>query len=231
MVAGLAGLSAGCATSYGPALSNSGVVPSHDLYLYGSHLAAGGATQVTSDGDSEPPASSALKASTESHEKAAKSEEKPSKAAVEHDPEATDAGVEITAGTYRGTDWVTIDLPGFPGSEQVDDKARVVLEKVGDGEYAFKVLDTNSGNELCSIQGTVSDGLIGFELGQSCFGGILGVPMETTLYEGEGRMAGESLEVTLGIELSLTSPDGDDLTGDLSYRFEGKLSEAASPKP
>lgn len=231
MAAGFLVLSAGCATSYGPALSNSGVVPSRDLYLYGSHLAAGGATRVTSDGDSESAAPDAPTASAEKHEKPTKAEEKPSKAAVEHDSEATDTAAEITAGTYRGTDWVTIDLPGFPGSEQVDDKARVVLEEVGEGEYAFKVLDTNSGSELCSIQGTVSDGLISFELGQSCFGGILGVPMETAIYEGEGRMAGESLEVTLGIELSLTSPEGDELTGDLSYRFEGKLSEAASPKP
>lgn len=233
MVAWLGALVAGCATSYGPALSNSGATPVRDLYLYGPHLGAERTAAVTTDDEfAASDASSPPVPTSEKREKPAKlREEVASRAAAERESGGETSAAAIVAGTYRGTDWVTIDLPGFPGSEQVDDQARVVLKELGDGEYAFTVLDTNSGNELCSVQGAVGDGLIGFEPGQACFSGILGIPMETSLYEGEGRLAGEKLEVTLGIELTLTSAEGDELTGDLSYRFEGKLSEAAPAKP
>jgi hypothetical protein len=226
LVGGSSVVLAGCATTYGPALSNVGAEPSYDVYLYGTHADAVTALPVTSDSNLD---SAKLVAAT----KDAPEPEKATRKTVAEDPaqhvaNKAESGTSIAPGTFRGTDWVTIDLPGFPADEQVDDKARVVLAKLdGESRYSFTVLDTNSGSELCSVEGAAANELIVFEPGQSCFGGILGIPMESALYEGEGRINEGSLEVTLGIELTVLSPDGDDLTGDLSYRFEGKLHEGS----
>lgn len=90
------------------------------------------------------------------------------------------------------------------------------------GRYSFTVLDTNSGSELCVVEGSLVGKDLVLDEGQSCFEGILGVPMDASLYEGEASLVGETLTVTLGVELTLARADGD-LTGELSYRFEGKL--------
>ncbi len=126
------------------------------------------------------------------------------------------------AGTYKGTDWVTITLPGFPDDEQVDDQARVVLAVLDKPErYSFAVLDTRTGDELCKIVGTLSASVITFDEEQSCFAGILGLPMEANMATGIATIDGSSLTVTLGVELSVDTPAAE-LTGDLDYRFEGK---------
>lgn len=126
------------------------------------------------------------------------------------------------AGTYKGTDWVTITLPGFPEDEQVDDQARVVLAVLDKPErYSFAVLDTRTGDELCKIVGSLRDSIITFDEGQSCFAGILGVPMEANMGPGMATIDGNTLTVTLGVELSVNTPNGE-LTGNLDYRFEGK---------
>lgn len=229
-VAGAVGLVFGCATTYGPAFSNAGSTQ-HDVYLYGAHAAASEAEASSTDEESSEEESADIEVASQKAP-ARPSKDKPSKTvgALEQDGGASDlVASQLTPGTYKGTDWVTIDLPGFPGSEQVDDKARIVLAAVsGSSRLSFTVLDTNSGNELCSVEGAVVNDLIAFDPNQSCFEGILGVPMRTSLYEGEGRMTDGGLEVTLGIELTLTSPDGDEIVGDLSYRFEGKLTAPSS---
>lgn len=126
------------------------------------------------------------------------------------------------AGTYRGTDWVTILMPGFPEDEQVDDQARVVLAVLDKPErYSFAVLDTRTGDELCKIVGTLKESVITFDEDQTCFAGILGVAMEANMSTGLATIDGKSLAVTLGVELRVNTPNGE-LTGDLDYRFEGK---------
>ncbi len=217
----------GCAAHYGPAFPNSARTKG-DVYLYGDHSTGRSA-------DEDEPASELVEADapsealTEKESAASDSKQTPSASKEAPDGEEVDVELEVTAitpGTYRGTDWVTIDLPGFPGSEQVDDKARVVVAALADSSrLTFTVLDTNSGNELCTVEAELIDALMAFDAGQACFGGILGVPMETSVYEGEGRTANGILEVSLSVELTLTSPDGDEIVGDLSYRFEGKLTD------
>lgn len=139
------------------------------------------------------------------------------------DDKPTDAkSAKSFAGTYKGTDWVTIALPGFPEDEQVDDKARVVLAVLDKPErYSFAVLDTRTGDELCKIVGTLSEAVITFDEEQACFAGILGVPMDANIATGIATIDGSSLTVNLGVELSVNTPNGE-LTGDLDYRFEGK---------
>lgn len=125
-------------------------------------------------------------------------------------------------GTYKGTDWVTISLPGLPEDEQVDDAARVVLTALGKpNRYSFAVLDTRTGDELCEIEGTAKNTLIAFDEDQTCFAGILGVPMEATMTTGIATISGGELSVSLSVELSVNTPNGE-LSGELDYRFEGK---------
>lgn len=213
---------ASCTRSYGPALGNTRSA-THDVYLYGPHEATsaahssgpdGSPAQATSDDGDDLP----VEAATVTHKQVVvKSDAEPSP--EQESPQKS----RSIAGIYRGTDWVTIDLPGFPENEQVDPKARVTLRKVNDaGLYDFTVLDTNSGAELCSVEATLTGELLAFEPGQSCFDGILGIPMDTTLYEGEGRVVNGTLEVTLGVEMTVSGTETE-ISGDLSYRFEGKL--------
>jgi hypothetical protein len=134
----------------------------------------------------------------------------------------TSASAGSIAGSYKGTDWVTITLPGFPDDEQIDDKARVVLAALDKPtRYSFAVLDTRSGDELCKIEGTLSESIITFDEEQTCFATILGVPMQAVTSTGIATVEGDTLTVTLGVVLTVSTPNGD-LTGDLDYRFEGK---------
>lgn len=194
------------------------------MYLYGAHdgSARQGSRAVPAapnDRGSSPDPARDVVATTEQPPALVKGKEPSSSSEVPSI--ATKDSIE---GTYRGTDWVTIDLLGFPESEQVDDKARTVLANLDDPQrFSFTVLDTNSGNELCSVNGTLVNQLLVFEPGQACFSGILGIPMQAVLYEGEGHVEnGGELDVTLGIELTVQGPEGE-LAGDLAYHFEGKL--------
>ncbi len=78
---------------------------------------------------------------------------------------------------------------------------------------------------MCSLDGTLVNQLIVFEEGQSCFAGILGLPMQAVLYEGEGHLLDGKLDVTLGIEMTVSGADGE-FSGDLAYRFEGIFADA-----
>lgn len=140
----------------------------------------------------------------------------------EDEDEGSDASPAVLVGTYKGTDWVTITLPGLPDDEQVDDQARVVLAALDKPDrYSFAVLDTRTGDELCKIVGTAKNSLLTFDEEQTCFDGILGIPMEASLVTGIATIDGETLSVSLSVELSVSTPNGE-LSGDLDYRFEGK---------
>lgn len=226
-VLGAIGLSCGCATTYGPAFSKASP-PKQDVYLYGVHSTVV-SEAAEPDGAEREDEADAVDVAVVSKPPAKDSSPKSSKRVAETEQDAGTPSTVFALGTYKGTDWVTIDLPGFPANEQVDEKARVVLAKgSNEARITFTVLDTNSGKELCAVVGTVENELIAFDTEQACFAGILGVPMQTSVYEGEGRVGEEGLEVTLGVELTLTTPDGDEIVGDLSYRFAGKLTEPAS---
>lgn len=219
----------GCATSYGPAFTNTGSVKA-DVYLYGAHAAApADPPELVSEQRGDEPSASGTEREGRVATKPSRAKPASTKTVVEQDGGLPEPGaLALEPGTYEGTDWVTIDLPGLPGNEQVDEKARVLLAIApGESRLSFTVLDTNSGSELCKVEGAVVNDLVAFEAGQACFEGILGVPMQTALYEGEGRIGDGRLVVTLGIELTITSPDGDEVAGDLSYRFEGKLADSA----
>lgn len=207
--------------TYGPALPSTGK-PKSDEYLYGPHAVVASSGTSSDVGTKERPKASsdapasqvdAAVATVPEHSKP------PSETAA---PPPVEARQDF-AGNYQGTDWVTIDLPGVSGDEQVDERARVsLLALPTKGRYSFTVLDTNSGSELCVVEGSLVGKDLVLDEGQSCFEGILGVPMDASLYEGEASLVGETLTVTLGVELTLARADGD-LTGELSYRFEGKL--------
>ena len=149
------------------------------------------------------------------------------------------------AGEYRGTDWVTISLPGLPENEQEDDKARVVIKRLGDPSegdaqeafgsgnrdqapsarlFSLSVIDTNSGDELCTIQGELKESVIEFKPGQVCFSGILGVPMQAKTRAGEAHVDGSTLSAEFTVELRVKTPDTE-LEGTLDYSFEGERAD------
>lgn len=195
------------------------------MYLYGAH--DGSVQRETQAVPSPTTGVTSGDTAIELADTSEHSDPEPKDVAAKSSPDAQPPAAEASiVGTYRGTDWVTIDLLGFPESEQVDDKARTVLATLDDPQrFSFTVLDTNSGNELCSVNATRVNQLLVFEPGQACFTGILGIPMQAVLYEGEGRVEkGGQLDITLGIELTVQGPEGE-LSGDLAYHFEGKLSD------
>lgn len=213
-----------CGPSYGPAFPDVGAA-SRDVYLYGAH--DGSVQRRTQAVPSATSGAASADAATEFADTSEHSATDVKERIAKSSPDALRPPAEESiVGTYRGTDWVTIDLLGFPESEQVDDKARTVVTNLDDPQrFTFTVLDTNSGSELCSVNATRVNQLLVFEPGQACFTGILGIPMQAVLYEGEGRVEkGGQLDVTLGIELTVQGPEGE-LSGDLAYRFEGKLDD------
>jgi hypothetical protein len=148
------------------------------------------------------------------------------RAAVSDD---TDGGVPepkaIAAGEYRGTDHVTIRIPGVPRSTEVDDKARSRVVTNEDGTYAVSVLDSNTGDDLCTLEGkrAANDkpevSHIEFDAGQSCFEDVLGFDAVTALEHGSADISGENL--TIRFLLKLTAEEAG-VEGALDYSFEGK---------
>lgn len=131
------------------------------------------------------------------------------------------------AGRYEGTDTVRIELPGVPTDVQVDDGAIIDVAAVGttnDAEvstrYTLTVVASNTGDDLCTIEGKLSGNRLDFAANQECFSTILGFPLETSLTGGSASFDGAGLKVEFGVEFTL-SADAVSVEGRVGYSFEG----------
>lgn len=239
-----------CATSASPKPFANSLPDTADVYLYGS-------PQSLAPERAAPPAPGSAVAkkapgpSASTQAAAATRRERREASAAANDEEDAKSGKETIvsiAGEYRGTDWVTISLPGLPEDEQEDDKARVIIKRVaagsvsdeGDnpsassadgggaavagGRYSLSVIDTNSGDELCTLEGERTGSVIALPPGQTCFSGILGVPMAAKTLPGEAHIDGLTLSVEFAVELRVQTPNAA-LEGSLDYSFEGQKVE------
>lgn len=123
------------------------------------------------------------------------------------------------AGKFVGDDRVTIRFDGLPEQVQEDDQATMRVEVEG-SRVSMSVVDSNSGNDLCTVVGEPRDEQILFKAGQSCFAEMLGGPMNAELVGGTAHLADSTLTVELDVKIELRGPD-DSLSGVLHYRFEG----------
>jgi hypothetical protein len=133
------------------------------------------------------------------------------------------ASFEDLPGQYAGNDRLAIDIDGAPERVETDDAAKLTVEKSGDGkpdEYVFSIVDSQSGNDLCSVTGVAKKQAIEFEPGQSCLDTILGLPMEAKLASGSAKLDGKDLVVDYAIDLEIDSPRGT-LDGKINYHFAG----------
>lgn len=236
-----------CATSASPKPFANSLPDTADVYLYGS-------PQSLAPERAAPPAPGSAVAkkapgpSASTQAAAATRRERREASAAANDEEDAKSGKETIvsiAGEYRGTDWVTISLPGLPEDEQEDDKARVIIKRVAasdegddtpassadgggaavaDGRYSLSVIDTNSGDELCTLDGERTGSVIALPPGQTCFSGILGVPMAAKTLPGEAHIDGLTLSVEFAVELRVQTPNAA-LEGSLDYSFEGQKVE------
>ena len=99
-------------------------------------------------------------------------------------------------------------------------KVRVELQDADKQRYAVSVLDSNTGNPLCTVEGELEEQRIEFAPDQTCFAGILGAPVNATLLSGVASFEGEALKLELEVSLEPSAP-GATLDGALLYSFEG----------
>lgn len=215
-------LIAACAPDASRTPLSSPVVPHHDVYFYGP---SGVSKQPRARAQRRRPPRQPAKeiqaqgADAGSTEADAEGEHTAS-SATERDQEQA---AESRSGTYRGSDRVIINFDGLPEQAQDDDaaKVRVELQDADKQRYAVSVLDSNTDNPLCTVEGELEDQRIEFTPDQTCFAGILGAPMKAKLLSGEASFEGEKLQVELEVSLELSAP-GATLDGSLLYSFEGR---------
>jgi hypothetical protein len=140
------------------------------------------------------------------------------------EPPSGDAGTDLAmgqeswVGEYRGTDHVTIHLPGVPKTTADDPKARARVADARAGSFSVAVLDSSNGSELCVLVGTRTGSRVQFEPGQACFDDVLGFDASTELKHGYAALTDDQL--TIDFEVTIEALDAD-VTGSLLYRFEG----------
>lgn len=132
------------------------------------------------------------------------------------------------AGRYEGTDTVRIELPGVPADVQVDDAAIIDIAVVGtpkDAEvptrYSLTVVASNTGDDLCTIEGKLSGNRLDFAADQECFTTIMGFPLEARLTGGSASFEGTGLKVEFGVAFELSDEEVS-LEGRVGYVFEGQ---------
>ncbi len=215
----LAVLHGACAPDASRTPLSSPVVPRHDVYFYGP---AGLSEQPTARAKVRPqprkPTAQPKAPTTDAGSGEAEAETdraKDGSVSPEQAPEAR-------SGTYQGSDRVVISFDGLPEQAQDDDaaKVRVELQDADKQRYAVSVLDSNTGNPLCTVEGELEEQRIEFAPDQTCFAGILGAPVNATLLSGVASFEGEALKLELEVSLELSAP-GATLDGALLYSFEG----------
>jgi hypothetical protein len=226
----------------GPALANcmpaASATPLHNaapegpnVYFYGD--ASRGGKNLEGD-DSEEPKPSTTVASSEP-KKVGPSEPPRPKADAGDDAEdgkadeKPDEAANLPArsfadlpGRYAGTDTLKINIDGSAERVETDDGAKLTVEKV-DGKpdsYVFKIVDSQSGTDLCAVTGVAKKHALEFEPGQSCLKTILGLPMTAKLESGRAKLDGKELVVDYVIELDVEGPRGS-IDGQIDYHFGG----------
>lgn len=194
-----------------------------DVYYYGD--ARGGGKTLPKDGDERTERAAPKKpeptSPTPAAEPVASASASPAASAT---PEANlpEASWEKLPGTYRGTDTLTIEVPGFPTRVEKDDKAKLVVASDDDHKdrFTFDIIDSQNGTSLCSVVGVAKKSRIEFEPAQSCLEEILGLPMTAKLESGSATLHDKTLTVDYEIQLELDSANGPQ-PGRIGYHFAG----------
>lgn len=123
-------------------------------------------------------------------------------------------------GLYAGSDVATFRLPGLPEREQLDDKAKIRIEKASGDNVRIVLVNSEDGSDLCTLLARVDGNAALIEKPQPCFGSDGEGAMQAQLRSGRATLDGDAL--TMDAEGSLNVTLGDqDLEGELSYSFQG----------
>jgi hypothetical protein len=125
------------------------------------------------------------------------------------------------AGLYAGTDVAIYRRPGFPDQEQLDDKAKIRIEKDSDSAVRIALVNSDDGSDLCELKAQVQGNAAVLAANQPCFSseGEGGIKGEIT----SGRAVLDGDELTLDAEGTLTETIADqEVEGELSYSFTGQ---------
>jgi hypothetical protein len=201
-----------------------------DVYFYGDASNGGKDVPETDSEQSKPEAAASATSPSEKGENgkaAGSSKSTKSNDAADEAGEAT-ASLPVKSfadlpGRYAGTDTLKINVDGTPERVETDDGAKLTVEKAADGRtdaYVFKIVDSQSGSDLCSVTGVAKKRAIEFEPGQTCLDTILGVPMTAKLTSGSAKLDGKKLVVDYVIDLEVDAPQGA-VEGKIDYHFGG----------
>jgi hypothetical protein len=213
----------GAAVSCAPKVSDRplSTEPSADGYYYGAPTSGGKVLQISQPDPAQARAKPKTKTEDVVAKAAASGADTPADASTEAAAEpAAEPFAQTFAGDYSGKDTVVIELSGFPPQPQEDEHAK--LRVTVDGlVVSVTVVDSNSGDDLCTINGEPKGAAIQFKPGQSCFEEMLGIPMTAELEGGEATLADEQLRVRFVVKLELAD-GGESRSGKLTYLFEGE---------
>jgi hypothetical protein len=121
-------------------------------------------------------------------------------------------------GMYAGDDIAVYRLSGSPELEQRDDKAKIRIDKNGDGNVSITLINSADGSDLCELVARVDGNAALIESAQPCFSGGEGSP-EVELTSGRAVLDGDRLR--MNAEGTVALPD-QELDGEMTYKFEGE---------
>jgi hypothetical protein len=125
------------------------------------------------------------------------------------------------AGLYAGADVAIFRLPGFPDREQLDDKAKVRIEKDSDTALRIALVNSDDGSDLCELKATVQGTAAVLEANQACFSSEGEDAVRGQITSGRAVLDGDQLTLDAEGTLAVTMAD-QELEGELSYSFTGK---------
>jgi hypothetical protein len=153
--------------------------------------------------------------------------EEPKTAASEpvHKPDVKGKPATTTAafvGDYSGEDVAVYHIENLPDRTEKDPKARLEVTSSSDSALAFELVDSSNGNEICTLNGALSDGAVTIAKGQKCFEqNSEDASTAATVLTGTASIEQSRLLFDLDMSFAMEVA-GKKLGGSLSYHFDGK---------
>ncbi|MBN2195988.1 MAG: hypothetical protein JW751_24435 [Polyangiaceae bacterium] len=134
--------------------------------------------------------------------------------------DASEPGPAILAGEYLGPDYTIFRIDGHPEEREDDPHARTRVELERDATLSIVIVNSATGETICTLEAKAKGNEAVITPGQSCFAG--GPITNASVRQGKAVFTGRRLVFDLMIDTEGEFEDGR-REGEIEYHFDGVL--------
>jgi hypothetical protein len=130
---------------------------------------------------------------------------------------APDAASVVFAGLYAGSDVTIFRVTGVPERTEPDPNAKTRVEQRAPDRIAITLVNSRTGDPICTLDATVSGNVGTLTPGQTCFSEGVLVP---NVVSGQATVTDRRLVFDMELTFELSAGDRS-VSGRISYHFDG----------